>query len=118
MEVLNSVDTAESRIIEFAKSKEITSLEGRNQLIENTIVAIVVRYINPHQFLDRIENILGVPDYENITLLTLSDIQSFCINYSLLIEEWLVDIKHRNLETPNLYRISVNYGLNDLIDLH
>ena len=119
MEVLNSISDIESKIMDFAKSEILSDLgTNRNQLLEYTVVAIVAKYLNPHQFEERIEKLLGVPDYESLTLLTAGETRNFCIDYFVLIEKWMEDIKLRRKETPNLYRISVNYNLDDLIDLY
>lgn len=105
--------------MDFAKSEIISDLgTDRNQLLEYTVIAIVAKYLNPHQFEERIEKLLGVPDYESLTLLTAHETKNFCIDHFATIEKWMEDIKFRRRGTPNLYRIAVNYNLDELIDLY
>lgn len=96
----------------------MTVLDNRNFLLENTVLSIVLRYINPHQHDERMEFYFKTLDLESLTLLTIEETDSFCLNNQELIEKWIEDIKLQSLETPNLYRISVNYLLDDLIELY
>lgn len=107
------------RIFDFVQSKILSDLgQNRNQLMEYTVVTIITKYINPYQFESRIEKLLNASDYESLTLLTMPEVQTFCIEYPKMIEEWLKDIKLRSMDAPNLYRISVNYPIRDLISLY
>ncbi len=107
-----------TKITDFAKSETLSPLENRNLLLEGTVVSIVTRYLNPMQYDERMEFFFKTPDYEYQTLLTLEETDLFCAQNQTLIEKWIEDIKDSSRETPNLYRISNNYLLDELIQLY
>lgn len=119
MEVSQSYEDAINNIIKIAESStDIDCRHGRLKLVENTILAITMRYLNPYHFHLRMEELLETPDHENLVLLTVDEMDKFCLDYRNKIEQWLIFLKEKFINKPVLYRISVNYSIGNMISLY